>query len=99
MNNIVLCGFMGCGKSTVGKNIARLIVGRIIAVPGKAVKFPDQHNVKQPLLAVLDHLLEIRAVVGFCGKGAVNVVLDHGDAVLFGISRTFTNLAFDDSSR
>lgn len=23
MNNIVLCGFMGCGKSTVGKNIAR----------------------------------------------------------------------------
>ena len=23
MNNIILCGFMGCGKSTVGKNIAR----------------------------------------------------------------------------
>ena len=23
MNNIVLCGFMGCGKSTVGKNVAR----------------------------------------------------------------------------
>lgn len=23
MDNIVLCGFMGCGKSTVGKNIAR----------------------------------------------------------------------------
>ena len=23
MNNIVLCGFMGCGKSTVGKNLAR----------------------------------------------------------------------------
>lgn len=23
MNNIVLCGFMGCGKTTVGKNIAR----------------------------------------------------------------------------
>ncbi|MCD8026877.1 MAG: shikimate kinase [Clostridiales bacterium] len=23
MNNIVLCGFMGCGKSTVGRNIAR----------------------------------------------------------------------------
>ena len=22
MNNIVLCGFMGCGKSTVGKNLA-----------------------------------------------------------------------------
>lgn len=23
MNNVVLCGFMGCGKSTVGKNLAR----------------------------------------------------------------------------
>ena len=23
MNSIVLCGFMGCGKSTVGKNLAR----------------------------------------------------------------------------
>ena len=23
MKNIVLCGFMGCGKSTVGKNLAR----------------------------------------------------------------------------
>ena len=72
-----------------------LIVGRIIAVAGKAVEFPDQHDVKQPLFAVLDHLLEIRAVIGFGGKGAVNVVLDHGDTVFLGISRTFTNLAFD----
>lgn len=23
MNNIVLCGFMGCGKTTVGRNLAR----------------------------------------------------------------------------
>ena len=72
-----------------------LIVCRIIAVSGKAVEFPDQHNVKQPFLAVLDHLLEVRAVVGFCGKGAVNVVLDHGNAVLFRISRAFPNLTFD----
>ncbi len=73
-----------------------LIVGRIITVSGKTVGFPDQHNVKQPFLAVLDHLLEIRAVVGFGGKGAVNVVFDHHDAVLFfGVGRTFTNLAFD----
>ena len=72
-----------------------LIVGRIIAVSGKAVKFPDQHNVKQPLFAVLDHLLEVRAVIGFGGKGAVDVVLDHGNAVLFGIGCTFPNLSFN----
>ena len=72
-----------------------LIVCRIIAVSGKAVKLPDQHNVKQPFLAVLDHLLEVRAVIGFGGKGTVNIVLDDRDAVFLGISRTFTNLAFD----
>ena len=72
-----------------------LIVGRIIPVSGKAVELPDQHDVKQPFLAVLDHLLEIRAVVGFCGKGAVDVVLDHGNAVLFGIGCTFPNLSFN----
>ena len=72
-----------------------LIVGRIITVSGKAVKFPDQHNVKQPLFAVLYHLLELRTIVSFSGKGAVDVVLDDGDAVLFRIGRAFTNLAFN----
>ena len=72
-----------------------LIVGRIIAVSGKTVEFPDQHNVKQPFLAVLDHLLEVRAVIGFGGKGTVNVVFDHSDAVLFRIGSTFPDLPFD----
>ncbi len=30
MNNVVLCGFMGCGKSTVGKNLARKTGRRFI---------------------------------------------------------------------
>ena len=68
---------------------------RIVTISGEAVKFPDQHDVKQPFFAVLDHLLEIRAVVSFGGKGTVNVVFDHSDAVLFGVGRTFTNLTFD----
>ena len=25
MNNIILCGFMGCGKSTVGKELAKML--------------------------------------------------------------------------
>ena len=36
---------------------------RIVTISGEAVKFPDQHDVKQPFFAVLDHLLEIRAVI------------------------------------
>ena len=72
-----------------------LIVCRIITIPGKAVKFPDQHNVKQPFLAVLDHLLEFRTIVRFGRKCTVNIVLDDRDAVFLGIGRTFTNLAFN----
>ena len=32
MDNIVLCGFMGCGKSTVGRNIARKTGKKFVAV-------------------------------------------------------------------
>ena len=72
-----------------------LIPGTVVAIPGKAVQLPDQHNVKQLLVAVLYHLLELRAVVRLGRDGTVNIVLDDGDAVLFSISRAFTNLPFD----
>ena len=72
-----------------------LIPGTVVAIPGKAVQLPDQHNVKQLLVAVLYHLLELRAVVCLGRDGAINVVLDDGDAVLLGIGRAFPNLTFD----
>ena len=72
-----------------------LIPGTVVAVPGKTVELPDQHDVKQLFVAVLDHLLELRAVVRLGRDGTVNVVLDHRNAILFGIGRTFTNLAFN----
>jgi hypothetical protein len=72
-----------------------LVPGTVVAVSGKAVKFPDQHNVKQLFVTVLDHLLELRAVVRLGRDGTVNVVLDDGDAVFLGISRAFPDLAFD----
>ena len=72
-----------------------LIPGAVIAVSGKAVQFPDQHNVEQLLVTVLDHLLELRAVVRLGRDSTVNVVLDDGDAVLFRIGCAFTNLAFN----
>ena len=72
-----------------------LVPGTVVAIPGKAVKFPDQHDVKQLFVAVLDHLLELRAVVRLGRDGTVDVVLDDSDSVLFGIRRAFTDLTLD----
>ena len=72
-----------------------LVPGTVIAVPSKAVEFPDQHDVKQLFVAVFYHLLELRAIVRFGRDGTVDIVLDDGDAILFGISRTFPDLTFD----
>ena len=72
-----------------------LVVCTIKTIPGKAVKFPDENNIKQLFAAVFNHLLELRAIVRFGRKCTVNVVLDDRDAVLFRISRAFPNLAFD----
>ena len=72
-----------------------LVPGTVVAVSGKAVKFPDQNDIKQLLVAVFYHLLELRAVIGLGGDGTVDVVLDDGDVVLFGIGRAFTDLPLD----
>ena len=72
-----------------------LVPGTIITVSGKAVQLPDQHNVKQLFVTVLDHLLELRAVVRLGRDGTVNVVLDDSDIVFLGIRRTFTDLTLD----
>ena len=72
-----------------------LIPGTVVAVPGKAVQFPDQHNVKQLFVAVFNHLLELGSIVRLGRDSTVNVVLDDGDAVLLRIGSAFTNLAFN----
>ena len=72
-----------------------LVPSTVVAVPGKAVELPDQYNVKQLLVTVLDHLLELWAVVCLGRDGTVDVVLDDGNAVFLGICRAFTNLTFN----
>ena len=52
-----------------------LVVHGIEPIPGKAVeRFPDQNNIKQLLVAVLYHLLELRAIIRLGRDGAVNVI-------------------------
>ena len=72
-----------------------LVVHGIESVPGKAVQLPDQNYVEDFLSAVLDHPLKVRAVIRLGRDGTVNVVLDNGDVILFGIGRAFTDLAFN----
>ena len=72
-----------------------LVVCAIKTIPGKAVKFPDENNIKQLLAAVFDHLLELRTIVRFGGERTVNVVFDDRDAVLFRIGGAFPNLSLD----
>mgnify|MGYP006991355140 CR=1 FL=1 len=75
-----------------------LIVCAIKTIPGKAVKFPDENNIKQLLAAVFDHLLELRAIVCFGGECTINVVFDDRDTVFFfffRIGRAFPNLPLD----
>ena len=72
-----------------------LVPGTVVAIPGKAVKFPDQHDVKQLFVAVLDHLLELWAVVRFCRDSTVDIMLDHREAVLLRIGGAFPDLTFN----
>ena len=72
-----------------------LVPGAVVAVPGKTVELPDQHDIKQLFVAVLDHLLELRAVVRFCRNGTVDIVLDDGDAILFRIGGALPDLTFN----
>ena len=72
-----------------------LVPGTVVAVSGKAVELPDNDDVKDATLTVLNHLLELRAVVRFCRDGTVNVVLYHREAVLFRIGGAFPDLTFN----
>ena len=91
----VFADVLAGGRSKSPVNVTAAIPRAVITVPGKAVKLPDQHNVKQLFVAVLYHLLKLRAVVCLGRDSTVNVVLDDGDAVLFRIGSAFPDLAFD----
>ena len=71
------------------------IVCAVVAVAGETVELPYQHHIEQLLLAVLYHVLKFRPVRSSGGQGSVDVTAEDGDAVSFGILRTFTELPFN----
>ena len=72
-----------------------LVVHGIVAVPGKAVQFPDQNHIEDFLSAILDHPLKVWAIIRFGRVGTVNVGADHGDAVLLGVVLTVAQLSLN----
>ena len=72
-----------------------LVVHGIVAVPGKAVQFPDQNHIEDFLSAVFDHPLKVRAVIRFGRVGTVNIGADHGDAVLLGVVLAVAQLSLN----
>ena len=72
-----------------------LVVHGIEPIPGKAVEFPDQNYIEDFLCAVLNHPLEVRAVIRFGRVGTVDVGADHGDAVLLGVVLAVAQLSFN----
>ena len=72
-----------------------LVVHGIVAVPGKAVELPDQNHIENFLCAVLNHPLEVRAVIRLGRVGTVDVGADHGDTVLLGVVLAVAQLPFN----
>ena len=72
-----------------------LVVHGIEPIPGKAVELPDQNYIEDFLCAVLNHPLEVRAVIRLGGVGTVDVGADHGDAVLLGVVLAVAQLSFN----
>ena len=72
-----------------------LVVHGIEPIPGKAVELPDQNYIEDFLCAVLNHPLEVRAVIRLGGVGTVDVGADHGDTVLLGVVLAVAQLPFN----
>lgn len=73
-----------------------LIASGVDAIAGEAVELIDENGVEDAFAAVLDHSLELVAVLGFCaGLRAVDVLADDLETVLFGVLHTVLELSLD----
>ena len=71
------------------------VAGAVVAVAGKPVQLPNDNHIEQALAAVFNHVLKFRAVVGLSGKGAIYVMAQNGDIVLFSKGGALPDLAFN----
>lgn len=72
-----------------------LVKGRIVAIAGKAIQLPYDDALKLLFRSISNHALEIRAIIGHAGYGAVDVFPDDVYIITLGILVAIPELAFD----
>ena len=72
-----------------------LVHGRIIAVPGEAVCFPADHHIECTLVAVSNHLLECRTIIGLAADVTIHIFFLDGHIVQAGVGLAVPALALN----
>ena len=88
-------GFCGINDLNAVVTQAFLVHGRIIAVPGEAVCFPADHHIECALVAVSNHLLERRTIIGLAADVTIHIFFLDGHIVQAGVGLAVPALALN----
>lgn len=72
-----------------------LVCGRVVAVPGKAVNLPADHISPVAMGGILQHLLELGAVIGSSRQMPIGVDLHNSEIILPGKNLAVRHLLLD----
>lgn len=67
----------------------------VVSVARESIQLPNQHDIEQPLFAVVDHALELRTIRRSGGQRAVNVAGQNRQVIAHSIFGTLSYLALD----
>ena len=71
-----------------------LIKRGIIAIASESIQLSHEHTIKQVLLRIGNHALEVRAKIGFSRDGAINIFADDVNAISLRIRSAIMKLTF-----
>lgn len=67
----------------------------VVSVAREAIQLPDQHDIEQPLFAVVDHALKLWAICRSGGQRTVDVAGQNRHVAAHSVFGAFPYLAFD----
>ena len=67
----------------------------VVSVAREAIQLPDQHDIEQPLFAVVDHALELRAIRRSGRQRSVDVAGQNRHVIAHSVFGTFSYLALN----